>query len=70
MTIFEAVRIFLETAIIPSSFLNYEWWGLFFDIFTIVITSLIFLFAFLLPFYRLLKYGLFGESKKNKSIKY
>lgn len=61
--IFEAIKNFLNLILVQ---LDYSWYGLFLDITTLVLSLLLVFFCFVLPFYRLIKYGIFGASAKNK----
>lgn len=67
MTIFDAILLFLDL-VFPVTLQNFyaDWWEPFRLITCIVLTFIVLLFAFILPLYRMTKYGLFGDSAKNK----
>lgn len=67
-TLYDAV-VSLINFIIPITNEGFNWWANFREIFIIVITLLIFYLAFILPFIRLLKWGIFGTAyKKHKRL--
>lgn len=64
MTLYNAVEQFLNL-IIPITN-NSTWWCDFRTISIIVITYIFMFMSFILPFIRLVRWGIFGGSKKNK----
>jgi hypothetical protein len=66
ITLYEAVEQFLNL-IIPIT-RNFGWWSNFREISIIVLTYLVVYLAFILPFIRLLKWGIFGSKKTHKEL--
>lgn len=65
-TLYNAVEQFVNL-IIPVS-LDIGWWYNFRIISIIVLTYIITYIAFILPFIRLIKWGIFGSKKTHKSL--
>lgn len=67
MTIFDAIKLFLEFVFpVQLQGFNADWWDTFRLIVCIVVTCLVLLYVFIVPVYKMIKYGLFGGSAKNK----
>lgn len=65
MTLFESVELFINL-LLPIDYMGLGWWVNFRAITISVVTCLIIYIAFILPFVRLVCWGIFGNSKKNK----
>jgi len=65
MLIYDAVVLFLKTAVIPESLFGVEWWNNAFIIISLILTMILFYVSLIRPFILFIKYGMFGGSKIN-----
>lgn len=65
MILFEAVEQFFNL-LFPLEYMGLSWWVNFRAITLCVLTMIVVYIAFILPFIRLVCWGIFGGSKKNK----
>lgn len=67
-TVYDFIYTLITGFFLPAENVNVDWWSNLITIVCVVVSILIFYVAMIRPFIYFLKYGMFGNSKKNKLL--